>query len=195
MQSTYNKVTKNLVRVLPQIALITTMIILPASHRGRAEAPVDVPTFAEASETMDSAELNKIRAQKIDAYFGKWNLPLAGHGAEFVAAAEKNNIPWNMLAAISFVETTGGKFACKNPNAAFNAYGWGSCRNGFGFESWTDGINKISAHLGGNHENTDQFYKDATPREILEAYNPPSIVPHYADKVMGIMGKIENQLI
>jgi hypothetical protein len=181
--------------LLVQVSLITTMVILPASHVGRAEAPVELPTFAEASQTMDQDTLDQVRAQKIDAYFAKWNLPLAGHGMDFVKASNESDIPWNMLAAIAMIETTGGKFACKNPNAAFNAYGWGSCRDGFGFESWEDGINKISAHLGGHSESTKRYYHGMTTRQRLEAYNPPSIVPDYADKVMRVMDKIENQMI
>lgn len=191
-------ITMNLLGALrqtPQWLVILILVIAPATHQGRAEAPVDANVVEEVITNPTTRELDKIHAAKIDAFLGQWNLPLAGHGSTFVEAANTNNIPWNLLAAISFIETTGGKFACKNPKAAYNAYGWGSCRNGFGFDSWDDGINTVSVHLGGNHENTDQYYSDKTTREILEAYNPPSVIPGYADKVMRVMHQIESMNI
>lgn len=133
------------------------------------------------------------RALRIDEYFASRELPLAGHGDAFVKAADENGLDWRLVAAIAMRETTGGKFMCKNPKAPNNPFGWGSCK--FGFESLDVAISKVTQHLAGNHPNTDHYYDGKDVKAILQTYNPPSIVPKYADQVMKIMEDIENTSI
>jgi hypothetical protein len=72
--------------------------------------------------------------------------------------------------------------------------GGGSCKIGIG---GTDerAIELISLHLGGNHENTDHYYKDKSVDKILDTYNPPSIRPDYKKLVKGVMLKISSEPI
>lgn len=128
------------------------------------------------------------RASKIDAYFAEINSPLEGYGAKFVEEAEKNDIEWNLVAAIGMRESTGGIHSCKKvPN---NFFGWGSCT--IGFDSIDHAIEVVSRNLGGNNPNTAYHYGNKETYAILQAYNPPSIVKHYAEQVIGIMEDIEN---
>lgn len=179
-------------RKLPVAIIVAIMTLAPASPVLLAEAPEN---FGNKDVILDSSseEEMAIQAAKIDAYFGKYNLPLAGQGKYFVAAAKENDLPWSLVAAISMKETTGGKFACKNPKAKNNPFGWGSCKDGFEFDSWKDAIFTVSAHLGGNQESTNHHYEGKSVKEILQKYNPPSVVPDYAPRVMKIMEMIENQ--
>jgi Mannosyl-glycoprotein endo-beta-N-acetylglucosaminidase len=127
-------------------------------------------------------------ADKIDAYFTSINSPLAGYGMKFVQEAEKNDIEWNLVAGIAMRESTGGIHGCKSVDN--NPFGWASCK--IGFDSIEHAIEVVSKNLGGNNPRTAYHYDSKTTRGILQAYNPPTIVKHYADQVMGIMDDIAN---
>jgi hypothetical protein len=129
---------------------------------------------------------------KIDAYFEKRNAPLKGFGRKMAEEAMKNGIDYRLVAGIATIESQAGKDACDRfPE---NKYGWGSCKIGIG---GTDerAIELISLHLGGNHENTDHYYKDKSVDKILDTYNPPSIRPDYKKLVKGVMLKISSEPI
>lgn len=126
------------------------------------------------------------KAQAIDFYFKKYDMPLSGFGVKMVEEAEKNKIDWRLLPAIAMRESTGGKYACKK--VSHNAFGWASCK--IGFNSIEESIEIIAKNLGGNNPNTAKYYADKDIKGILEAYNPPYVVPNYADQVMQIMEKI-----
>jgi hypothetical protein len=135
------------------------------------------------------AQILKIRAEKagaIDAYFAEHDMPLEGMGMKMVEEAEKNDLDWRLLPAIAVRESTGGKFDCKK--AENNPFGWGSCK--ISFKSEEEAIETVAINLGGNNSNTAHHYDNKTVKEILQAYNPPSIVPKYANQVMSIMDKI-----
>lgn len=154
-----------------------------------------ITSFLEekAGEVLSQEEITlqkerEVKAAKIDAYYAKHSLPLEGYGMQMVLAAEANNLDWRLLPAIAMRETTGGKFACKQ-----NPFGWGSCK--IGFESFSEAITTVATHLGGNNPRTARYYKGKETRAILTTYNPPSVVPTYADEVISIMKKIESMSI
>lgn len=148
-----------------------------------AEAPDEaLTTVLEQSDALSSAPTQEQieRAAKIDRYYSRNNLPLAGHGLAMVLAADEHGIDWRLVAAIGMIESTGGKFACKKAN--YSAFGWGSCK--INFKSYEESIDTISKNLGGDNPATAKHYAGKSLRGILESYNPPSVVPNYADKVM-----------
>ena len=135
------------------------------------------------------AEILKIQTQKaeaIDAYFAEHDMPLEGNGMKMVVEADKNDLDWRLLPAITVRESTGGKNDCNK--AKHNAFGWGSCK--IGFKSDAEAIEVVAQNLGGNNPKTAQHYDEKTTKQILRAYNPPSIVPRYAEQVMAIMDTI-----
>jgi len=136
-------------------------------------------------------KLRQIKASAIDAYFEDRNMPMAGLGMKMVIEAEKNDLDWRMLAAIAVRESTGGRHKCKK--ADFSAFGWGSCK--IDFKSDEHAIEVVAKNLGGNNPKTAHHYDNKTTREILKAYNPPSIVPRYVDQVISIMNSIGPETI
>lgn len=135
------------------------------------------------------AELLKAQVEKarlIDAYFKERNMPLFGTGMKMVEEAEKNNLDWRLLPAIAVRESTGGKFECKK--VSNNAFGWGSCK--IGFKSNEQAIEVVARNLGGNNPKTAHHYDEKSTKQILQAYNPPSIVLKYAEQVIAIMNAI-----
>lgn len=129
------------------------------------------------------------RAAKIDAFYTKkGNLPLTGQGIAFVTYADKYGLDWRLVAAKGFIESTGGKFACRNDE--HNTFGWGSCR-GEKFDSYEDAIETVTRNLSGNNPNTARYYKDKTVDEIIDAYNPPSVRANYRKLIKGTMASID----
>ncbi|MGH7249596.1 MAG: hypothetical protein ACREGC_01345, partial [Minisyncoccia bacterium] len=95
-------------------------------------------------------------------------------------------LDWRLLPAIAVRESTGGKNDCNK--VAHNAFGWASCK--VGFKSDAQAIETLATNLGGNNPKTAQHYDNKTTVQILHAYNPPSIVPRYAEQVLSIMNVI-----
>jgi len=142
-------------------------------------------------EAGPSSQVLKARAEAIDAYFAERDMPLKGMGKKMVEEALKNDLDWRLLPAIAVRESTGGKFECKKvPN---NPFGWGSCK--IGFKSNEQAIETVARNLGGNNPNTARHYDEKTVIEILRAYNPPSVVPRYAEQVIAIMDIIGDETL
>jgi hypothetical protein len=142
--------------------------------------------FSVDEEAMLESQIREAKAVAIDAYFSEYKMPLAGTGMKMVEEAEKNDIDWRLLPAIAVIESTGGKFACKGTTHSF--FGWGSCK--IPFKSKDHAIEVVAWNLGGNNPNTARYYADKTTKQILQKYNPPRIVPLYAQKVMRVMENI-----
>ena len=137
----------------------------------------------------EQAELEagrKEKAEAIDAYFAKYDTPLAGHGMKFVIEAEKNDIDWRLLPAIAMRESTGGIHACKR--VSNSVFGYGSCK--MSFNSIDDSIEIVAHSLGGNNPSTARHYDNKTTLGILRKYN--SVIPSYPKQVTKIMKKISD---
>lgn len=140
------------------------------------------------------AAILEAKAKAIDAYFEARDMPLLGMGMKMVEEAEKNGLDWRLIPAIAVRESTGGKFACKTET--YNSFGWGSCK--IGFDSNEHAIEIVAKNLGGNNPKTASYYDNKTTLQILQAYNPPSIIPRYAQQVIAIMdaiGKENSEII
>ena len=140
----------------------------------------------DEEEKVEREEARIKKAEAIDTYFKMYDMPLYGTGMKMVLEAEKNGIDWRLLPAIAVRESTGGKYACKRVTNSF--FGWGSCK--INFKSTEQAIEVVAHNLGGNNPNTDHYYAGKNTKEILQKYNPPSIVKNYATQVMNIMDAI-----
>lgn len=126
------------------------------------------------------------KANAIDAYFGKYNLPLEGMGMKMAQEAKEHNLDYRLLPAIAMAESTGGKFAHEN-----NPFGWNctkACKTGF--SSFEEAVEVVAKNLGGDEPKTAHYYAGKSIKEILNKYNPPKIAPRYEKKVINIMKQI-----
>lgn len=136
------------------------------------------------------------RAEKIDAYFAQWDLPLSGYGDELVKVADEYGLPYNLLPALAMLETTGGKNVCKSETGKNNFFGYGSCK--IKFATPEDSFRAVAKTISGNSEKTAHLYAGKSVEEILEVYNPPEvegIMPGYHKKAIRVMSEIDNMKI
>lgn len=126
----------------------------------------------------EEIETTDERVHKIRKYLESRNSPLAPHAEEFVKAADHYGIDYRIVAAISIIESGGGK-KCFKPH---NAWGWGKS----GFSSWSEGIWEVSKGIS-------KYYSKGmtTPRLISYSYCPPSS-DAWAGKVQGVMIELAN---
>lgn len=119
------------------------------------------------------------RAERVRLYFEKRKMPLAKYGEKFIEAADKYNLDWRLLPAISVRESSGGKQMCGN-----NPFGWASCRRDF--KSIEEGIGIVAWNLAGQNPNTSSYYAGKDVYGILWAYNG-TVSAKYPDEVIEIM--------
>lgn len=127
-----------------------------------------------STKAEDTVHMRKV--EEIKNYLSKRNSPLAKYAEEFVKASEKYHIDYRLVAAISIIESGGGKNCFKQ----YNAWGWGKS----GFDSWKDGIWTVSKGLG-------KYYAKGmtTPQLIAPSYCPPS-ASSWSRKVSYVMNEI-----
>lgn len=112
------------------------------------------PTYAQGNSTVSSSttqnpNLKQIgldtRVKILRSYLKQNDSPLAPYADEFVRTADKYNLDWKLVAAISGVESTFGNAI---PPYSYNAWGWGVYGdNVIKFKSWNEGIETISQGL------------------------------------------------
>lgn len=88
-----------------------------------------VPVVKKAKEKERTTWKNvqhDARFRRIKAFFKKHNCPAEKYAADFVLAADRNNLDWRLLPSISFLESSGGKNYRNN-----NMFGWANADQPF----------------------------------------------------------------
>lgn len=168
-------------RILPKRAgwLILTILTALAVFATKT-TPVSAPTASDSSQSRPV--IPDERAARIDRYFAERNMSLAGYGAKFVEAADRCDIDWRLLPAITIRESSGGKQACGN-----NPFGWASCRDDF--TSIDEAIEIVGANLCGFNPRTEAYYKNKTTYERLWSYNGAMNINYPEEVLKKIMSK------
>lgn len=141
--------------------------------------PVEEKKISEGASIDRSLLVKKEKVEKIRKYLSKRNSPLADYAEDFVEAAEYYSIDYRLVAAISIIESGGGK----NNFRPYNAWGWGKKT----FNSWKDGIWNVSRGLS-------LYYSRGldTPAKIAPRYCPPN-AQKWSSNVSYVMGLIDSQ--
>lgn len=123
------------------------------------------------------------RAQILKGFLDSNNSPLAPYSEDFVASADKYNLDWRLVAAISGLESTFGQ---QIPSNSYNGWGWGVYGdNVIRFRSWQEGIETISKGL---RERYLRDNSESDPYIIGPSY---AASPTWAVRVAYFMKKIE----
>ncbi|MFH0863830.1 MAG: hypothetical protein V1858_01935 [Candidatus Gottesmanbacteria bacterium] len=156
--------------IIVVILLITTLFIFTS------------PVLAEI-EVNSSAVLPMIkrdyRINQLRKYLVSLDSPLSSYSAIFVRTADKYDLDWKLIPAISGVESTFGKAI---PPGSYNAYGWAN--GAYYFDSWEDSIEIVAKTLRENYFNRGADTVD----KIAPIYAPPSTTWNW--KVKFFMEKI-----
>lgn len=155
------------------IILVITLLFLSykttdPSHQYSmyASKPLVLGTMEAVTESEDS------RAAKIDKVFAEYNCPLTGMGTTFVREADKNGIPYWVVPAISFQESSCGKLTPEpDGEESYNAWGWAVYgTNVKMFDDWEHGIKVVSQYMN------ERFFSQGVTDlcEIMRTYTPPS---------------------
>ena len=97
---------------------------------------------------------------------------------DYLNAADKNNLDYRILPALSVQESTCGKHY---PSDTHNLWGWNSANSGFG--SIREGIDFVSEQLAGG-----RYYQGKSLIQKLHAYNPNV---EYAPKIIGLIKEMQ----
>ncbi len=185
--------TKKIIQSFIIVPLVATTLSMNTFTASINQAVSTMTATEQATVTPEDAAKQAVRetkASKIDAYYAKYDLPLAGYGMSMVIAAEKYGIDPYLIAGLAMRESTGCKFIIKS---TYNCFGWGGGK--IKFQSFDHAIDTVAMNLGGHNERTARYYKGKTLRGILQTYNPPSVVATYADEVIAIMNRIDKIIV
>lgn len=109
------------------------------------------------------------RAKIIENFFQVYKSPLSGYSNTFIQVADKYQLDWRILPAISMQESGGGR---KVIRSSYNPFGYGIYGNlVIKFASWEEAIEKVGKALRKDY--LDQGLK--TPYQIMAKYTPPSL--------------------
>jgi len=100
------------------------------------------------------------RLRLLRDFFSRFECPAAKYSEHFIGAADDYDLDWRLLPSISYVESTGGKWARNN-----NFFGWDSGRAEF--TSPTAGIYAVGYRLSKSN-----LYRGKDLDRVLSTYNP-----------------------
>ncbi|MCK9368459.1 hypothetical protein M0R04_00575 [Candidatus Dojkabacteria bacterium] len=154
------------VQSLPQGFLFEKQA-LANSSANKIDSNVDLYVFKPIPVTLEDKikgiKIDKAKSNKVRKYLGSIYAPLASKSIFLVQAAKYYKIDYRLVAAISVIESSGGKYTYRR----YNAWGWGGSGKPYTFDSWEEAIITVSRGLG------NYYSKGAdTPREIAPNYNP-----------------------
>jgi hypothetical protein len=123
------------------IAIAIAITLIP--QKAYAQSATDSSTNTQ-SPNLKQIGLDS-RVKILTNFLKQYDSPLTPYASDFVEMADRYNLDWKLVAAISGVESTFGK---EIPPASFNAWGWGVYGdNVTRFNSWDEGISTISEGL------------------------------------------------
>ena len=138
-------------------------------------------SVAEASANLRAnVSIADTRVDTLEKFLEKYNSPLAPYSEVFIDTADKYELDWRLIPAITGVESTFGK---RIPSNSFNAYGWANGE--YKFTSWEESIEIVGKALRTKYEDKGAV----SINQIARRYAPPSST--WAGKVKFFMRKIE----
>lgn len=156
---------------------ILFIFILTTKAHARTKASGSSAAFTKTQDV----ELDK-RVKILKAYLKSHDSPLSENAETFVRSADKYNLDYRLVAAISGVESTFGK---QIPSNSFNAWGWGIYgENIIRFQSFDEAINTISKDIRGQYMNK---WKTKDVQDIGRIYAES---PTWASGVQYFMNKM-----
>ncbi len=123
------------------------------------------------------------RVKILKEFLEQYNSPLVPFAEDFVGYADKYELDWKLVAAISGLEST---FGHQIPYNSYNGWGWGVFGdNVIRFSSWKEGIETVSEGLRTNYLNK------WGAKDIYQIGRLYASSPTWAQRVTYLMNSIE----
>lgn len=125
--------------------------------------PNELVDYQVISKKLEMMDVDQKKVKKVRNYLAGRGAPLASKAEYLVKTADQFGIDYRLVAAISIIESGGGKYAYR----PYNAWGWGGAMNPYTFSSWEEAIYTVSRGLS-------RYYASGrvTPQQIAPRYNP-----------------------
>lgn len=161
------------------VAVALGLLVIPAA--ARMQQVTAVRPQASTSETLAiKAKLEPAaadpRVDRLSKFLSRLNCPVRSLAADFVIAADENDIDWRLLPSISVIESGGGKVYRNN-----NIFGWN--RGNVLFSSIRHSIHEIAYKLG-----RSPLYRRQDTVGKLRIYNSED--SDYVQNVLEVMNRI-----
>jgi hypothetical protein len=143
-----------------------------------------VPAAVSSTKAPKSVQADRDdpRLRRLEQFFAERDCPLREAAADFLIAADRNELDWRLLPSISIIESSGGKDYRNN-----NVFGWDSCRESF--TSVRAGIHYVASRLAQSH-----LYRGKNLDNKLQTYNPNPDYPHRVKAIMRTLAPSANTL-
>ncbi|MBI5044448.1 MAG: glucosaminidase domain-containing protein [Candidatus Levybacteria bacterium] len=162
------------------VTITVAILLLLAAPTSYAKDEIAASSAALISHVEGDTEDNRVT--HLTEYLKTKNSPLVDSAATFVQEADKYQLDWKFVAAISGLESSFGKHI---PAYSYNGWGWGVYGdNVMRFSSWDEAISTISQGLRENYIN-----KGATDIDSIGKRYAAS--PTWAQRVSYFMREIE----
>jgi len=168
--------------MIKKIFITLILLLTLTQFIGRAYAvPISSASSAQI-QVPQNVLIESPRVKILKSFLEKYSSPLAPFAESFIKNADKYNLDWKFVAAISGLESTFGK---QIPYSSYNGWGWGVYGdNVIRFSSWDEGIETVSKGLRENYINK------WGARDVYEIGRLYASSPTWAVRVDYIMDKI-----
>lgn len=160
--------------------IILIIIIIIFIIEAASNVSADDYMAGSSATLIKEEESSDYRIYALRYFLAKNKSPLEPYAEYFIEVADKNNLDWRFIPAITGVESTYGKHI---PLNSFNAYGWAN--GNYKFTSWENSLDIVSNTLKKSYIDRGAV----TINQIAKIYAPPSST--WASKVKYIMRQID----
>ncbi|MFH1833203.1 MAG: hypothetical protein ABH816_03535 [Candidatus Levyibacteriota bacterium] len=155
-------------------------LIMPEASYAKDEYDQKIIKVISSSTTLKTEDS---RTNLLRHFLNNYNSPLAANADTFVEEADKNNLDWRFVAAISGVEST---FGLEIPYKSYNAWGWGIYGdNMIRFNSYDEGIKVISKSL------REKYINAWGAQDIHQIGRFYAASPTWSQRVVYLMEKVD----
>lgn len=155
---------------------LATLATAPQPNLGDNQTEV-----ASIEQGRVKAEQRDLRAETLEEILISYGSPMAEEADTFIEVADKYNLDWRFLPAISGMESIFGKRVASN---TYNPFGWGGGH--IQFTSWEEAIHTVGKGLGERSLKNDRY----GPEAWAPIYCPPNS-HNWTVGVRYFMGEIE----
>ncbi len=164
---------------------ITLFVIISISILNPQKIYAEQKASGSSAVLMPASPVMKedVRAKILTQYLKQYDSPLTPSAETFVKVADKYQLDWKLLVAISAIESTYGQ---QIPTNSYNAWGWGIYGdNVIRFSSFDEGIEVVSKGL------REQYINSWKVEDVYSIGRIYSASPTWAQRVEGTINKID----